>query len=119
LHKKIKVDHETAESTLGFEDFDSLPVKSRNGKLWNALLANNPDFWHLKCLTWVVHLQAAFFSQESQTSDIVSKTSQDLYDNVVRVLREIRQVCKDIYSLKGWRVAVQVSICSHDCVFFF
>jgi len=102
-----------------FEAFDSLPILARSKSKWNKLLQNNPGFWTKKCFSWANALKVAFIHRmeitvsrlslfESNTKYLQNEDQHEYYQNVVDVLREMRQVQATIYNHVNWKTAVQV-----------
>lgn len=119
---RISKDHNTEILDLvpiTFEAFDSLPILSRSKSKWNKLLQNNPGFWTNKCSSWASALQVAFIHRteitvcelsilEYSAKFMQDNDQQEYYQNVVDVLREMRQVQASTYKQEDWKKAIQV-----------
>ena len=65
-HKRPKISDlsfvDQASDILTFEEFNGLPIASRNHIKWNQLLRENQDFWLKKCQRWSWLLDSVYKS---------------------------------------------------------
>lgn len=105
---------------------NKLPFSGKNSGLWNhALKIAGSDFWLHCCKEWSKILRETHFLKTNtdvlvSVTGLSSKTGVDhaqamekydreaLYEQVVRTLRELRAICKSIYTEASWRTAVKV-----------
>ncbi|EDR05371.1 uncharacterized protein LACBIDRAFT_329808 [Laccaria bicolor S238N-H82] len=107
--KRARVTNTTStDSTpLTFDAFDAQPIHARGASKWNRLLKENYGFWAKKCLQWVTQLNEAYAERINQ--DLNPIQAEQHYQNVVNVLRELRQVQKSVYQMPEWIQTVKAS----------
>ncbi|KDR65291.1 hypothetical protein GALMADRAFT_217615 [Galerina marginata CBS 339.88] len=103
---KIPTSVNLSVSSTTFEAFDKMPILSNNLSQWNQILEANPSFWEMKGRSWKTLLDEAYSLRKDLT--LSKESNEELYQNVLGVLREIRKVKRSIYSLPGWQKAIKV-----------
>lgn len=102
-----------------------MPIFARDKSKWNAHLKENHAFWEPKCQSWVYALEQAFENRNvslcflSLDTPFLYSSPQNLslskdedarfYQDIIDVLREMRQVGSSIHQQAEWQAAVKVS----------
>ncbi|KDR65701.1 hypothetical protein GALMADRAFT_217425 [Galerina marginata CBS 339.88] len=59
--------------SVKFQEFNQMPILSKNQIDWNNILQANPDFWILKCQSWKSLLDSAYQFREAFKGNEKSK----------------------------------------------